>query len=318
VKPALSVIFFTVGSGAGLGLMVWLLTAQLTGRTGAASAEFWGGAVLAAVLLTAGLLSSTAHLANPRNAWRSFARFRTSWLSREGVLAVILYPLAALHLLLTWSGAAAAPLTAVALLLLALAVVVSTGMIYACLKTVPRWRTWHTPVRFVLHALASGLLLWLAISDFTVRSGASGWPGAAAGWSAWAAALIFAAVAVELLFVAKFSGSRLATINDALAVPATAPAGRVQGRVRLLDAGHAHGTFLTHEFGFRLARERALALRIAMFVLLAAVPLAVLWIAPGAAWIAAGSFVAGALLERWLFFAQAEHVVRLYHGQQSV
>jgi DMSO reductase anchor subunit len=29
-------------------------------------------------------------------------------------------------------------------------------------------------------------------------------------------------------------------------------------------------------------------------------------------------FLGGVLLERWLFFAQAEHVVRLYHGQQRV
>jgi hypothetical protein len=34
--------------------------------------------------------------------------------------------------------------------------------------------------------------------------------------------------------------------------------------------------------------------------------------------IAAVAFLVGVLLERWLFFAQAEHVVRLYHGQQSV
>jgi hypothetical protein len=33
---------------------------------------------------------------------------------------------------------------------------------------------------------------------------------------------------------------------------------------------------------------------------------------------AALCFLGGVLLERWLFFAQAEHVVRLYHGQQRV
>ena len=36
------------------------------------------------------------------------------------------------------------------------------------------------------------------------------------------------------------------------------------------------------------------------------------------AWVAAASFVAGAVVERWLFFAEAEHVVRLYHGQRAV
>jgi sulfite dehydrogenase (quinone) subunit SoeC len=315
VKPALSVIFFTVSSGAGLGLMIWMLAAQLTGRIEPSHQAFWVGALAAAVLLTAGLVSSTGHLANPRNAWRAFSRFRTSWLSREGVLAVMVYPLAALHLLLSWQSSAFAVLTALLLIVLALAVIFSTAMIYACLKPVPRWRTWHTPARFTIYGLASGLLLARAIGVVPMAAAGTASPG---GWAGWVAVLIVAAVFVELMFMAKFSRYRLATINQAIAVPLTAPAGRVQGRVRLLDAGHTHGTFLTNEFGFELARDRAIALRVASLLLIAVVPLGLLWLAPAAAWPAALSFLLGALLERWLFFAEAQHVVRLYHGQQAV
>lgn len=311
MKPALSVIFFTVSSGAGLGLAIWLLAAQLTQRTDASQRGFWVAAVLAALLLSAGLLSSTLHLANRKNAWRSFARVRTSWLSREGVLAVALYPLAALHLWLSAAGAPAAQASAVLVIALALAIVVSTAMIYACLKTVPRWRTWHTPVLYVLYALASGGLLCQAIGAVVggiPTSGGSGLIG-----------LAVAAAAVKLAFYAKFSARVHATLNEALAVPETAPAGKVQGRVRLLDAGHTHGTFLTNEFGFELARGHASALRSTMFALTLVVPVLALMMggAPGAV-LAAGSFLAGLLVERWLFFAQAEHVVRLYHGQQRV
>ena len=42
--------------------------------------------------MVAGLVSSTFHLANPRNAWRAMMRVRTSWLSREAVLAVVFFP----------------------------------------------------------------------------------------------------------------------------------------------------------------------------------------------------------------------------------
>ena len=42
--------------------------------------------------MSLGLLSSVLHLANPKNAWRSFSRFRTSWLSREAVFAGRLTP----------------------------------------------------------------------------------------------------------------------------------------------------------------------------------------------------------------------------------
>jgi DMSO reductase anchor subunit len=39
---------------------------------------------------------------------------------------------------------------------------------------------------------------------------------------------------------------------------------------------------------------------------------------PQGAPVAAVACVAGLFAERWLFFAEAEHVVRLYHGQQRV
>ena len=310
MKPALSLVFFTAASGAGLGLAIWLLAAQLAGQVDATLRGAWSAAGLAGVLVGAGLLASTRHLANPRNAWRSFARVRTSWLSREAVLAAAIWPLAALHALLSARGSPLAAASAVATLVLALAIVACTAMIYACLKTVPRWRTWHTPAGFVAFSLGSGGLLWAAIAASS---------GLAAPPAALVLAPVLAAVAIKALWEAKFAARGHASINEALAVPLTAPRGQAQGRVRLLDAGHSHGTFLTNEFGFVMARERERVLRAAMFVLLAGGPVAILAL-PGAAgaWLAAGAFGVGMLLERWLFFARAEHVVRLYHGQPTV
>jgi DMSO reductase anchor subunit len=310
LKPALSLVFFTAASGAGLGLAIWLLAAQLAGQVDATLRGAWSAAGLAGVLVGAGLLASTRHLANPRNAWRSFARVRTSWLSREAVLAAAIWPLAALHALLSARGSPLAAASAVATLVLALAIVACTAMIYACLKTVPRWRTWHTPAGFVAFSLGSGGLLWAAIAASS---------GLAAPPAALVLAPVLAAVAIKALWEAKFAARGHASINEALAVPLTAPRGQAQGRVRLLDAGHSHGTFLTNEFGFVMARERERVLRAAMFVLLAGGPVAILAL-PGAAgaWLAAGAFGVGMLLERWLFFARAEHVVRLYHGQPTV
>ncbi|MCX7228155.1 MAG: dimethyl sulfoxide reductase anchor subunit [Burkholderiales bacterium] len=311
MKPALSIVFFTAASGAGLGLAMWLLAAQLSGDVDASRPGAGWAAALAALLIVAGLLASTQHLANPRNAWRAFARVRTSWLSREAVLAVVFWPLGALHLLLGVRGSPLVAASAVALLALSFAIVVSTAMIYACLKTVPRWRTWHTPAGFVACSLGSGGLLWAAVAS----SGGLPVPPAAL-----VLAPVLAAVLVKLAWEAKFAARGHATINEALAVPLSAPRGHAQGRVRLLDAGHSHGTFLTNEFGFVLAREREGALRIAMFGLLGPAAPLLAWALPGAvgAWLAALAFAAGVLLERWLFFARAEHVVRLYHGQPSV
>ena len=311
MKPALSVVFFTVASGAGLGLAVWVLAWQLAGRVDGSVRAFWVAVAVAALLLTAGLLSSTGHLANPRNAWRAFSRFRSSWLSREGVLAVAFYPLAAAHLVFSVGGDPRARATAVAAIALALAIVVCTAMIYACLRTVPRWRTWHTVVGYLLFALASGGLLWAAILVSDGR--------AAPSWTLLLAPVVGAAL-VKLAWDAKFSDRVHATLNEAIGVPVSAAPGRVQGRVRLLDPGHATRTFLTNEFGFELARERAASLRLAMYALTVGAPVRAAIAAPGAAgrWAAALALLAGVLVERWLFFARAEHVVRLYHGQTRV
>src|SRR5262249_6645757 len=88
-------------------------------------------------------------------------------------------------------------------------------------------------------------------------------------------------------------------------------------RARLFDVGHSHGTFLTNEFGFELARKHARALRAVAIALGFGLPL--LWLLLGAPhWQlglgAAACGIIGLLAERWLFFAEARHTVRLYHG----
>ena len=68
MKPALSVVFFTVSSGAGLGLLIWATLARLLQGP---LPGFEVAVAMAAVLFTTGLLSSGLHLANPRNGWRA-------------------------------------------------------------------------------------------------------------------------------------------------------------------------------------------------------------------------------------------------------
>src|SRR5882672_6612264 len=134
MHPAYSVILFTTASGAGLGLLAWL---ALFGMLDAVPAERWlglAGLGLAFLLVAGGLAASTTHLGRPERAWRAFSQWRTSWLSREGVMAVVtVLPAAVLGvgwvLLESVDGlfAVAAALAAVC----AVVTLYSTGMIYA-------------------------------------------------------------------------------------------------------------------------------------------------------------------------------------------
>jgi DMSO reductase anchor subunit len=329
MKPSLSIIFFTVSSGAGLGLLALLALGDLLEHA-LPSDALMQGIALALTLVAAGLASSVLHLAKPANAWRAFSRFRTSWLSREAVFAVCLAPVAFGYGALVWTDedGALRTLAALVVALLSWAVLVSTAMIYASLKPIRQWYSGWTPVNYLLLGHWSGAVLLLALArvhSAQVRS--LGWLAGGLG--------IAALIAKIGHWQAISAGARDApTLERAIGVPEYAnkypnkyaneyvskgvrPPGMTVARARLFDVGHSHGTFLTDEFGFVLARRNAVALRLVALIAGFAAPAA--WIVSGAtnapaAWLAAIVCLAGLLAERWLFFAEAQHTVRLYHG----
>ena len=310
MHPAFSVIFFTVASGAGFGLFSLLFIADFFKLGGSFSSDqLVAGGLIALALVVFGLMSSTFHLANPKNAWRAFSRFRTSWLSREGVFAVVFMPLALIYLASImfdapqWLRVSSGFLTAV----MAWITVFSTGMIYACLKTIRQWNTPLVPANYLALGYASGSLLLLLGA---VVAGLDTTP-----YIAMSALIMAIAAVLKAIYYFWIRSPGLSpTINTAT--------GLTRAKVKLLDTGHTHGTFLTQEFGFQIARQKAGLLKVAVFVLGFVLPgLMLVWVfnqqgGQAAAIIAAVAGLAGAAIERWLFFAEARHVVNLYHGAQ--
>ena len=90
MHPAWSIIFFTSISGLGLGLagfiVLGLVNLTLFLHFSVAMSVVFG-------LIGTGLLSSTLHLGHPERAWRALSQWRSSWLSREGVLAILVLAL---------------------------------------------------------------------------------------------------------------------------------------------------------------------------------------------------------------------------------
>lgn len=310
MHPAFSVIFFTVASGAGFGLISLLFIADFFKLGGGFSREHLViGGLMAMGLIVFGLLSSTFHLANPKNAWRAFSRFRTSWLSREGVFAVAFMPLALIYLLSIWFDAPQALRVGSGLLaaIMAWITVFSTGMIYACLKTIRQWNTPLVPANYLALGYASGSLLLLLGA---VVAGLDTTP-----YIAMSALIMAIAAVLKAIYYFWIRSPGLSpTINTAT--------GLTRAKVKLLDTGHTHGTFLTQEFGFQVARQQAGLLKLVVFVLGFIVPgLMLVWVfnqdgGQTAAIVGALAGIVGAAVERWLFFAEARHVVNLYHGAQ--
>lgn len=315
MKPALSVIFFTTFSGAGYGMLFWL---GILDAFGAMPGATWFGAIgvgVAMVLASAGLIASTAHLGRPERAWRAISQWRTSWLSREGIAALVTYP-PAVGVAVSWGALGAdAPLTRAFGLLAALcafAAVVCTAMIYRSLKPIRQWHNSFVLPNYLLLAAFSGAACLAALAVF--------WqPGPARLASALAVVTGAAAMAGKLAywrFVDRAHGT--STIESATGLGWL-------GRVRMLEAPNTEENYLLREMGFRIGRKHAHKLRRIALILGFAIPLLLLIVGAALAGIAgrvllpvAGICVLlGVYAERWLFFAQATHTVALYYGRSD-
>ena len=303
MHPAPSIIVFTVLSGLGYGFAFVLCLGVL--RPEMVSTKLaW---MLALVMIAGGLLSSTFHLGNPQRAWRAVSQWRSSWLSREGVMALLTFiPLTLAAALAIFADRGPGLLGFVGAIMCAITVG-CTAMIYGSLRTVQAWATPLTPLCFGLVALAGGGLLATLF--------------AAIGDGAYGVTAVIAAVGLIAGSVAKVAwfGRMLGGAAE-ISTPETATGLGGIGRVSLLERPHAMGNYLTREMVFRVGRKHADKLRITALVLAALVPLACLALMPVTglwaflAAIATGSHLAGMLAERWLFFAEARHSVANYYG----
>lgn len=308
MNPAFSVIAFTTLSGAGLGLLTWL-GLRYAWQPLPLSREFATGLFMVSLLLiSGGLLSSLLHLGKPGRAWRAVSEWRTSWLSREGVLALATYAPVLGLVCLIWVGALGGASRVLGLLvaLMALTTVCATAMIYASLRTIPAWSDRRVLPVYLLYALLSGGALLGTLLALT-------------GWQPPRALLIGAAPGLLLLAALKASywrsiDRRAGHVDRASAVGL--PAGRV---VEPFESPHTSANYLTREMGFVLARKHARPLRVIALTLSAALPLLALlglWLhGPTLPLliVATATLLAGAAVERWLFFAQAQHVVMRYY-----
>lgn len=312
MHPAFSVIFFSTLTGLGYGLWIWTGTALLAQRLppDAAILHLWLLAVTV-VPVAVGLVSSTFHLGKPLRAWRAFSQWRSSWLSREGVSAIAAFvawgALMCGFLLDVGDDTIWAKGLLVVLVLLSLATVVCTAMIYASLKPVPAWTHRTVVPMYVGFALLTGGLVVAALLP-TVEP----------------AEIPLRVLALLLLAVALVVGKRRywhdldrgvlpATRSSALGLPADRTA-------TVFERPHTEASYLTKEMGFVVARKHSKRLRTIALVLFGALPvlacaLSLLWppLTAPALGIAAPCALLGALVERWLFFAEAKHLVTLYY-----
>jgi sulfite dehydrogenase (quinone) subunit SoeC len=311
MNPTLSVILLTTASGAGYGMLTWLgvLTALALLP---ASPLFGVASILVALILSAiGMFASLFHLGRPERAWRAVSQWRTSWLSREGVMALVtILPTVGFAAAWWFAGRVTAVTVGLGLLAAAcgLATVACQAMIYATMRPVRQWCNHLVLPNFLLLSLYSGAV-WVAAAVALYDAEAVRLPAEIA--------VVFAigAAAVKQAYWRWIDTSApVATIEEATGLGWLGP-------VRSLDPPHTEENFLLREMGYVIAREHASRLRRIATVAGFVVPLVLLIAAAlvgglagvAALFIAAVLVVSGIYVERWLFFAEATHTVTLYY-----
>ena len=309
MRPALSSIVLAPASAAGLGLLTWFGSSIALLSLRGAVPPALNDVQLVGLGLGAGLtLVGLLHAAGSRRDrvdWRALTHWRSSWLAREVVLAALAaWSAAMLAGLLLWVPASetrAALLACLGFLLatLGLGALACAAMVHASQKSVLAWR--H-PLVVPVHMLF-GLMTGLALMYVLMSSMLGG-----QGPSMMAVTLgVLGGLLLALKWLYWHEVGR--AHRDASAVPDPADAtASVQGR-GYVSGGRAFAMARDYRLGFRLAISAAvLGVPLFALVLLASGAIGAL---PALLMCVTGT-LAGAVLERWLFVAEARHVVTVY------
>ena len=320
--PAFSVIFFTTLAGAGQGLFLALYTGQLYSvfklLPTQDSLHFYAlGSLIALVFLVTGLISSFLHLGRPERAWRAAAMWRTSWLSREVIILPafignvtvwgLIHYLGWNPVLVTMSAGIEIDLSllvgAVATLL-CFTLFLCTGMIYAAIKQLQEWATPLTVSNYILLGGASGFMLATVFAA---------WQGSGMVW-------FFGGWAVIITVLAFFSRSASLIRNARLKPKSTMESaiGIRHAKIQQKAQGSMGGSFNTREYFHSASKRKFKSVKWIFLILVFPLPLALLSIGLGAHIISLllAAFLVqylGLLMERWFFFAQANHPQNLYY-----
>lgn len=316
MHPELSLVFLTVLAGAGQGLFVFLVAGDVKALFepgGLPNDVIIAGSMASAALTLVGMGASFFHLTHPDRGWKAILKWRQSWLSREVVLLpaflglVVLYGLCAyLNLSIILRG-----VVGILGVIAAMGLFLASGMVYAKIRFIREWNTFLTPLNFTLIGLSTGAVSLVAVYQLA---------------GAWTTAALFTERMGFIALVLGFMFKSAAYLRDAgIYSPITLKSalGVADGRVKLMDWGSSYGHYNTKEYAYRERMDSRGVMRLLVLIAVFALPIA--FFMANYRPLMTGSHgmtaiptavlaILGAFVERWLFFADGNHVQNLYYG----
>jgi len=314
MHPSKSTIFFTVFSGTGYGIILCLSCLSLITQINFDSDFKLILIIVSFAFICSGLLSSTLHLGHPERAWRSFSQWKSSWLSREGLAAIFTFiPLVLFYLLWYLENNLFIFFLHLSSIL-CLVTVYCTGQIYATLKTIPAWNNKLVTPIYIINAICMGALSIYCLACFyevkvihlyhlTISS-------------------LVLCLFFKLTYWYYINKNTKSTANSATGL------GGKNKNVSLFEGPHTGKNFLTTEMINKIKKEKANFLRVCFAILTCVLPIYMIvqeasliidiFILKLSFFIIFIFAIIGMLIERYLFFIQAKHVVSLYYGENKV
>ena len=313
MHPSKSIIFFTVFSGTGYGILLSLsYLAILTDINFDNNFKLFL-MITSFVFISSGLLSSTLHLGHPERAWRSFSQWKSSWLSREGLAAIITFLPLIIFYLLWYLDNFFYVYFLHSTSILCLITIYCTGQMYATLKTIPAWNNILVTPIYTINAICMGALTVYCFTRFYEFE------------ISYLYHLTIASLTLcffmKLIYWYIISKKTISTANSATGL------GK-DNNISLFESPHTGKNFLTTEMINKIKKEKGNFLRLCFGILTCILPI---YMIIQEASLIIDSFILkltflfvlifaliGMLIERYLFFIQAKHVVSLYYGENKV
>ncbi len=321
MHPAFSVIFLTTLLGIAQGLFTALITAQVYTLVELVpvdeSHKFYAvGTLIVIIFVALALFASFFHLGRPERAWRTVSQWRTSWLSREVIALPLFGAVAFMYGVIQWFGLdfevlklgqysiSFSLLVGLLGVALSFALFICTGMIYTCIRFLQEWSTPLTVINFTMLGLASGFTVATLYATFTA-------PGLVNMFGGWA---IFITVVAAITRISSL-------IRNSRIIPKSTPTSAIgvrHSKITQTAQGAMGGSYNTREYFHGKSDKFLKVIKWSFLVLAFVVPLVLLTtglITKLAVVVLAAAVIqyVGLILERWFFFAQANHPQNIYY-----
>ena len=308
MHPSKSIIFFTVISGTGYGIFIGLLFNILFIEISYSLNYKLFISLVSFLMIVLGLLSSTLHLGHPERAWRAFSQWKSSWLSREGLVSVITFFPMVLFYYFWINNINGYVFLLIILCIFSLLTIFCTGQMYATLKTIPSWNNSLVTPIYIFNGITVGSLFVYSINFYFNYN-----------IFLYEKFIIITIILNLLLKISYWILIRQKTnTNIQTAV------GIKSKNISFFEGPHTGKNYLTTEMINKSNNKNNNFLRLTFCILTFIIPL---YMINQYSTLIADQFIlklsmifvfilalVGMIIERYLFFIQSKHVVGLYYG----